>query len=141
MALQGSLVKHQVWVRRDGRGLDKNYIPAFAHFPGFWMVDAKGRDVRAVSDEASFPSASIQLLGEGFYMDKRPGSDSPKVFKVSWLAVEGLEGRLVAQSCVRSSVAQVRCRKEEFSPQKRTVGPSRRASSEPYPLEYGQDAR
>ena len=49
-------------------------------------------------------------------MDKRPGSDSPKVSKVSWLAVEGLEGRLVAQSCVRSSVAQVRYRKEEFSP-------------------------
>ena len=82
------------------------------------MVDAKGRDVRAVSDEPSFPSASIQLLGEGLYMDKRPGSDSPKVSKVSWLAVEGLEGRLVGQRCVRSSVAQVRYRKEEFSPQK-----------------------
>ena len=82
------------------------------------MVDAKGRAVRAVSDEASFPSASIQLLGEGFYMDKRLGSDSPKVSKVSWLAVKDLEGRLVAQSCVRSSVAPVRCRKEEFSPQK-----------------------
>ena len=82
------------------------------------MVDAKGRAVLAVSDEASFLSASIQLLGEGFYMGKRPGSDSPKVSKVSWLAVEGLEGRLVAQSCVRSSVTQVRCRKEEFSPQK-----------------------
>ena len=59
VVLQGSLVKHQVRVRRDGRGLDKNYILAFAHFPGFWMVDAKGRAVRAVSDEASFPSASI----------------------------------------------------------------------------------
>ena len=82
------------------------------------MVDAKGRAVRAVSDEASFPNASIQLLGEGFYKDKRPGFDSPKVSKVSWLAVEGLEGCIVAQSCVRSSVAQVRCRREEFSPQK-----------------------
>ena len=51
-------------------------------------------------------------------MDKRPGSDNPKVSKVSWLAAEGLEGRLVTQSCVRSSVAHVRCRKEEFSPQK-----------------------
>ena len=29
-------------------------------------------------------------------MDKRPGSDSPQVSKVSWVAVEGLEGRLVA---------------------------------------------
>ena len=72
----------------------------------------------AGSDETSFPSANIQLLGEGFYMNKRPGSDSPKVSKVSWLAAEGLEGRLVTQSCVRSSVAHVRCRKEEFSPQK-----------------------
>ena len=118
MVLQGSLVKHPVRVRRNGRVLDINYIPAFVHFPGFWMGDAKLRAVHAISDEASFPSASIQLLGEGFYMNKRPGSDSPKVSKVSWLAVEGLEGRLVAQSCLRSSVARVRCRKGEFSTQK-----------------------
>lgn len=56
---------HQVRLGHDSRCLDKHDVPALSYTPRLRGLDLKRFAVHTVPDEASFPSAALQLLRVG----------------------------------------------------------------------------
>ena len=72
------------------------------------MIDVIRPAVLAKADDASFPSARVDLLWMCFNVHKRSGPDSAKVSEISVFAVQGFVRCLMVESRVRGSIAQVR---------------------------------
>ena len=72
------------------------------------MIDAIREAVLAEADDASFPSAMVELHLMCFNVHKRSRSDNPKVSEIGVFAVQGFVRCLMVESRVRGSIAQVR---------------------------------